>query len=247
MKIASPPVSVERFAELVAALCAPFAVREAVLRETGLDEEAWRRLEEQWTDRLKADDALVDRYVARYQAVTQAPSPGTEAEPPAAEGPGFLNAEATPWRAEAASVGRDIAPEAPALLPAPSPEVPFAVAMPAASLRLDGTLEPEDGAALRAALPFLAGDADPHWAVSTGSARAADPSRPDATLDLTASAGSALDGTLEIGASLPRPPLLPASPVAVPGKRLHRFDPKTGEPLPIPVWVDEPTPPKKPA
>jgi hypothetical protein len=46
-----------------------------VLRDAGLDERAWLKLEEHWTARLAADGALVDRYVARYAAVTAPPAP----------------------------------------------------------------------------------------------------------------------------------------------------------------------------
>ena len=40
----SPPGTVEQFAEVVAHLSAPFAVREAVLRDAGLDEPTWSQL-----------------------------------------------------------------------------------------------------------------------------------------------------------------------------------------------------------
>ena len=40
------------------------------------NERAWLKLEEHWTARLAADGALVDRYVARYAAITTGGSPG---------------------------------------------------------------------------------------------------------------------------------------------------------------------------
>jgi hypothetical protein len=55
------------------------------------------------------------------------------------------------------------------------------------ALRIDGTLEPADGAALRAALPFLKGSPSPRIAAPGPIQPAADPGRPDATLELGAS------------------------------------------------------------
>lgn len=159
MNPASPGVtSVERFAETVASLAAPFAVREAILRAAGLDERAWAHLEDQWIARLEADSALVDRYIARYEAIVRGPStPRTEAVPPSPAGVGLLIPEAAPWRSEAASMSREVAAGPPPLLPAPPPECPPFGALPVASWRIDGTLEPDAGAELRAALPFLRG------------------------------------------------------------------------------------------
>ena len=137
----SPPATIEHFAEVVAHLSAPFAVREAVLREAGLDERAWSQLEHHWTAQLAADGALVDRYVARYAAV-RAPTaePAAEEAPRGAEAPVVVVTEARTLLAVAAL-----------------PEPPSLVAMPPPGLRIDGTLDPEDGAAFRAALPFLRG------------------------------------------------------------------------------------------
>lgn len=209
------PASVEHFAEVVARLSAPFAVREAVLREAGLDEHAWTQLEDQWTARLAADGALVDRYIASYATVTRGPEAGPAAEeaPRVAESPVLV------------IMG------APALPPAPLPERPPLVAVSLSALRIDGTLEPEDGAALRAVLPFLKGRPAAHVTTPSPVRPPADPGRPDATL--------------ELGASLPLPLPRAVPEVAVPGKRLHRFDSKTGAPLPVPVWTDDPADPKK--
>jgi hypothetical protein len=220
MKPAPPsPTSVEHFAEIVAHLAAPFAVREAVLRDAGLDERAWTQLEAQWTVRLAADGALVDRYIARYAAATQAPSTSP--------------AEGAPPIVENAPAESKLVLSAPALPPTPSPERPPLVAMPPSGLRLDGTLEPEDGAALRAVLPFVKGSPAARFTAPTVARPPADLGRPDATL--------------ELGASLPLPLPRAAPEIAVPGKRLHRFDSKTGAPLPVPVWTDDPADPKKPA
>lgn len=198
-------MSVDHFAELVARLTAPFAIREAVFRDAGLDEHTWTRLEAEWTARLAADGALVDRYIARYAAVTQAPSTSPVEEAP-------------PVAATAAVVSPPAAPQM------PSPERPGLVAMPPSALRLDGTLEPDDAAALRAALPFVKGRPAALFTAPSPPKPPADPGRPDATL--------------ELGASLPLP-------LAAPGKRLHRFDSKTGAPLPVPVWTEGPADPKK--
>jgi hypothetical protein len=172
------PASVEHFADLVARLAAPFAVRETVLRDAGLDERAWSQLEAQWMAHLAADGALVDRYIARYAALPQTASPA-----------------------------------------------------PAEAMRLDGTLRPEDIAVFRAVLPFVSGSPAAHVTTKGAVNPPANPGRPDATLDLGASL------------PLPRPPL--ASAITAPSKRLHRFDSKTGAPLPVPVWADDPADPKK--
>jgi hypothetical protein len=206
------PASVEHFAEVVARLAAPFAVREAVLRDAGLDERAWLKLEEHWTARLAADGALVDRYVARYRAITTG---AILEEPKAAELPVILVTD-TKTRP-----------------PAPLLARPAVVATPPSALRLDGTLKPDDVAAFRAALPFLKGSPAAHITTPGPAKPPVDPRR--------------VDATLELGASLPLPLLSPlaAPEAAMPGKRLHRFDSKTGAPLPVPVWIDEPADPKK--
>ena len=165
----SSPESVEHFAEVIARLTVPFAVREAVLREAGLDERAWSQLEAQWTARLATDGALVDRYVARYAAVTTATAgPAAQEAPRVAESPVLA------------------VTEAPLLAPAPFVERP-AVVPPLSAVRIDGTLEPEEGAALRAVLPFLKGRPAAHITTPHPVQRPADPRRPDATLELGAS------------------------------------------------------------
>jgi hypothetical protein len=214
MKPAPPPrASVEHFAEIVAHLAAPFAVREAILREAGLDERSWRQIEEEWVARLLADDALVDRYAARYAATRQAPVTGPIAEeaPPVGPSP-IVTVLETP------------APAAASL-----PDRPPLVTAPPSALHLDGTLEPDDAAALRAALPFAKGSPSALFSSPSPPRPPADPGRPDATL--------------ELGASLPLP--RSAREIAEPSKRLHRFDSRTGAPLPVPVWTDVPADPKK--
>lgn len=206
------PASIEHFAELVARLAAPFAVRDAILGDAGLDERAWLKLEEHWTARLAADGALVDRYVSRYTAITT----GAALEEP-----------------RASEVSVVLVTDTKAHPAAPLLERPAVVAMPPSALRLDGTLEPDDVAAFRAALPFLKGSPAAHITTPGAAKPPADPRR--------------VDATLELGASLPLPLPLPlaAPEAAIPGKRLHRFDSKTGAPLPVPVWIDEPADPKK--
>ncbi|MEP7124575.1 MAG: hypothetical protein ABJE95_26845 [Byssovorax sp.] len=212
------PGSVEHFAEIVAQLSAPFAVREAVLRAAGLDDRAWIQREDLWIARLEADPALVDRYVVHYRAVEQ----------------GRVPVDIAPIAP--VSVIAPTPTPAPTPEPAPSasqPEPPPLVAEPIAAWRIDGTLEPDAGAALRASLPFLKSRPAAHITTPSPVAPPADPRRPDATL--------------ELGASLPLPSLRISPEIATPGKRLHRFDSKTGAPLPVPVWIDDPTDPKKPA
>jgi hypothetical protein len=60
------------------------------------------------------------------------------------------------------------------------------------------------------------------------------------------SAPSALSAAVSGNAALP-PPAHLAPPPAPPErpKRLIRFDPQTGHPLPAPIWVDIPEDPKK--
>ncbi len=267
MNPASPGVtSVERFADTVASLAAPFAVREMILRAAGLDERTWAHLEDEWIARLDADGALADRYIAHYEAIVRGPStPRAEAAPPSPAGLGLLIPEAAPWRSEVASVSQALGAGLPALLPAPLPERPPFVGPPVASWRIDGTLEPDAGAALRAVLPFSRGPSNLPRSIPAAANPPVDPARVGATVDLPAglrflgalpfpladtphrTPSAAPDATLELGASLtlPQPGAAPA--IAVPGKRLHRFDAKTGEPLPVPMWVDDPAEPKKPA
>jgi hypothetical protein len=64
---------------------------------------------------------------------------------------------------------------------------PASASVPVSAPRIDGTLEPEDGAAFRAALPFLNGSPSPRIAAPGPIKPAADPGRPDATLELGAS------------------------------------------------------------
>lgn len=59
--------------------------------------------------------------------------------------------------------------------------------MPPSALRLDGTLEPDDVAAFRAALPFLKGSPAPHITTLGPAKPPADPRRVDATLETSTS------------------------------------------------------------
>lgn len=104
--------SLEAFADLMAELAGPFSERAATLARAGLDEAALDRLSKRWSERF-AVDAKSPESVARqfteaygrarerYQARRKANAGATTEQPTDAR---FLNADAQPFRAEAAAV-----------------------------------------------------------------------------------------------------------------------------------------------
>ena len=186
MATAPDPVdTIERFAALSARLEDPFADEAGVLSAAGLDEAAWDAVQERWARRISTTSpdearALSARFgeafaeeKRRLEAADRPPSTIPDTWP---DGAGFLSAEAQPWRAEAASVGRepsaapamvitapDREPVSPRRLgvaetlespgPLPLPVLPFAPAPAPRADSPDATLEL--GAVLPiAALPF---------------------------------------------------------------------------------------------
>ena len=170
-----PVDTIEGFAELVAALDDPFAEEAEVLRAAGLDEESWEAIVKRWMDQAalaNPTDDLAARFAKIYAEARQRQATGSAAEPAPDTEPtdtGFLSAEAQPWRAEAAMVGRDIAleplPRAASVHPPtpvdtvecpvwrPRPALPFHSAATPSHAAADATLEP--GAHLPLpALPF---------------------------------------------------------------------------------------------
>jgi aryl carrier-like protein len=151
--VPDPVDTIERFAELSARMEDPFADEEKVLREAGLDSMQWDAAQARWTKRISSSAAdaedLSRRFGAAYVAAKErlAGRTGEGVPPTVPDVPGFLSAEAQPWRAEAAAVGFGAAGEAPPFAPPPPPQ-------PAGSSVAD-TLE--SGAPLPVpALPFRA-------------------------------------------------------------------------------------------
>jgi hypothetical protein len=103
-----PVDTVDRCAELAALLDDPFADRAALLRNAGLDEAAWGRVQVRWLAKLADDESLVARYGEVYETTLRRLSSGGAPVEPApdtsCDGPRFLSREAQPWRAEAAAV-----------------------------------------------------------------------------------------------------------------------------------------------
>lgn len=119
----------------------------------------------------------------------------------------------------------------------------------------------------RAYARALLGDARGRRASADRPPRAPADDEDDRTVELTAHvlAGAALpfrpppariaqdhaDATLEVPPGAPASAQLPfvapaaAAPAQTRRQRLHHFDTQTGKPLPEPVWVDEPTPPRR--
>lgn len=173
--VPDPVDTVERFAELSALQDDPFAEQDEVLRAAGLDDETWEAIEKRWMDRLSSGGSDVEELTGRFGktysetrqrlAIGVAAGPVPDTQP---TGAGFLSTEAQPWRAEAAEVGRDVAPEAPPRVAhtvrsvadtldcptcLPVPLLPFHSAATPSHAAPDATLEP--GAHLPLpALPF---------------------------------------------------------------------------------------------
>ncbi len=125
--ISKPGQSIEAFGELMARLDDPFSDRAEVLRKANLDEGALQRLEEHFAKELAAEsEEPARRFGDAYEATVRvlvAIRGGDKAAPDLR----FLNADAQPFREEAAAVLREsvatatVEPRAEA--PAPVPAV----------------------------------------------------------------------------------------------------------------------------
>jgi hypothetical protein len=156
-----PVDTIERFAELSALLDDPFAEEEEILRASGLDTQAWEATEARWLGQLRAGGSdiedLARRFGKTYRETTARLAATTPTREPIPEtlptGVGFLSAEAQPWRADAALIGREVVAEAPPLNAAdtleeaisfPVPPLPFfthrAEPAPDATLELGAVL-----------------------------------------------------------------------------------------------------------
>lgn len=103
----NPGQSIEAFGELMARLDDPFSDRAEVLRGAALDEGALQRLEERFAKELAAEsEEPARRFGDAYEATVRALAAirgGNEAAPDLR----FLNADAQPFREEAAAVLRE--------------------------------------------------------------------------------------------------------------------------------------------
>jgi hypothetical protein len=175
MPIAPDPVdTIERFAELSALLNDPHALRAALLAVVGLDEQAWKAIEQRWMARIRAPggEVLAQRLSERYAATQRNLS---DSIPPTE--PGGAPADPPP---PPSSTLRSPVPPAPIAGPHPlagtvdtdvralRPALPFqpvpagVVVRPPPSQSpvrspLADTLDSPEGLPLRPALPFRAG------------------------------------------------------------------------------------------
>lgn len=174
------------------------------------------------------------------------------------EDPRFLNRDAHPWREEAAQVGL-VAPSAPPVAagaatpaqiapsPAPGPHaagIPPAVAAtrpqsgPAVLLSEAFETRPLPASLRSASAPVLP------FTASQSPAPSAAPAAPHASregLPFRSITPEPKAAPVPCPSAIPAhlPGAVPAEgPNAPPNKRLIRFDPQTGQPLPFPVWVD---------
>ena len=226
-RLLPPAESIESFARLCARLGDVFAPRAALLTEVGLDEAGFRRIERAWMSRL--DEPLAQRFAAAFAAPGQS---ATAAEPaPQA------------WREAARSVPLLCAGDTAPLPDAGRPEVladrdpmPFADTAP---IDVDQTLELPIGRPAPS-LPFRPAPAAGHEAgLQERHARTPPASPPH----LGAANENAADQTLACPLDAHQRAALPfqKAPSAPPPRgRLHRFDPQTGLPLPVAVWVELP-------
>ncbi|MEP7123529.1 MAG: hypothetical protein ABJE95_21555 [Byssovorax sp.] len=232
---ASPGETIEGFAEIMAMLADSFANRTAVLQRAGFDAGAFRRHEHDWTERL-ARDATGALALAFGEAFARARSAGSAVacDPHPDDDRRFLSV-AQPWRVEAAAVPLEASGEAPPLLrPVVEATWPSAGCAPA-PLDLDATAELAFDPA-RSALPFTptSGTAESSIRRMPAPCRIHEPPiRPHAH-EL-----SAADSTMELRLSAPVVPVLPFTAPRVPRGRLHRFDTQTGQPLAMPLWIDD--------
>lgn len=216
--------SIERFAELCRRLGDAFTARAVVLAEAGLDEASFVAIEQAWMRRL--DGELAEQFIAAFSA----------GEP----GPKASDQGADPWRRAAQSVPLLYAGEAcmrvvsTPVVAAPTPVSP---SLPRAPFDVDRTQELPIGAP-SPSTPFRAGAVrelePPAWHRA-----------PDA-MNTPFPESSDLDRTQTCLLDMRHLPALPfkqAPSEPPPQKRLHRFDPQTGLPLPVPVWVELPRKP----
>jgi hypothetical protein len=250
---------VDLFAELMVRLDDPFEERSVVLATEGLDEDQASSLVASWRLRFDRDAtgglvaSFADAYAGRRAAREAQRRSGTYGGAPADRdgghaGPRFLNDDAQSFRDEAAKVAVSAEEASPPPRPAAAPMPPqqrafeqptFATAK-TASAPADATA---DITALvpRHTLPFTAAGPGA-LAAPLGSPKPVpqpSPSEPRTTVDLTAQVAlvqAAMPFAIPPAAVPPSPP--PAA------RRLIRFDPQTGQPLPVPIWVDVPADPK---
>ena len=103
----NPGQSIEAFAELMARLDDPFSDRAEVLRRAALDERALQRLEERFAKELAAEsEEPARRFGDAYEATVRALA-AVRGDDEAAPDLRFLNADAQPFREEAAAVLRE--------------------------------------------------------------------------------------------------------------------------------------------
>jgi hypothetical protein len=215
--------SIEVFAHLCAILEDGFSDRTAALLEAGLDETGWSRVQEQWTSRMLSDAPLTQTFGAAYSAARLQLRRGGGPAAGAAD-LRFLSEAAQPWREEAAAVPTSAA--AVAMPASGSTTAPLPVFLVSAA-DLDGTVV-GPSRPVRPALPFT----EPAMPFALSRAPLPGPA--------AGARSDALDVTADAPLHVPRP-ALPFAPAVPPGKRLARFDPMTGQPLAVPVLIDDPT------
>jgi hypothetical protein len=230
--------SIEGFAQLCARLKDDFSSRAAVLSSAGLDEASWTRIEAYWLFQLAGNEPdLATRFAAIYGKETRRDATTEPGQALGGKEPGVAVTSVFPWLAEVRAVGLATTGEAPPLQQAPS----WAEDTQPGQGR--STVLPDDDHTL-AALPILRNAVMPFAPERSQVGElgtAAPPSAHRAPLPLNEGENT-LDCPLfpETRSALP---FQQAPNVPPPVKRLHRFDPQTGLPLPAPVWVDLPLSP----
>ena len=266
-------LQVELFADLMVRVDDPFGARGPALAEAGLDEDGYRHLVDAWRGRIDGDDtrALGERfacaYASRRAALHEARrrQQGGEA-PRSVEAPRFLDAGVQSFREEAAGVGREPlrdaapplrgAPEAPPVREAPSPPFALPQVVPVHPT-LAGTAD-ISAFVPRVALPFTMAPAralPPMPAPGGDRATAVLPPEPSPqqggtrgphpfamTADISAAVARAAT-PFPVAPAAVAPTAVPPPAEAAPRRRLIRFDPQTGLPLPALMWVDLPPEP----
>jgi hypothetical protein len=187
-----PGQSIEAFGELMARLDDPFSDRAEVLRGAALDEDALQRLEERFAKELASEsEEPARRFGDAYEATVSAIAAirgGDQAAPDLR----FLNADAQPFREEAAAVLREPMVSAPV---EPRAEAPAAVVAPR---------PPVDSAAFSAA-PLLSAPAPAPRSVDVAWI-------PEGMRGFTDLRGT----QLATNADVPKGPALPFNPNAAP-------------------------------